>query len=198
MRFSCVVVCPEQAIVAGDLDDPTSEITRLLDRHPTQVRKPEKGTRPKVFYLEGEAGALVPAQTATHGQTMWGRGSYVSTDGQKFEPCAGPPSNGSEAVPSQPLALPLSAPPPEQWDDWMEIELRGWPNRRVKRHYRLIPTTCFNCESACGLLTYVDKETNTIRKFEGNPQNQQRRLIGFSVTAFLRRSARGGSSQVRF
>ena len=32
-----------------------------------------------------------------------------------------------------------------------------------------MPTTCFNCESACGLLAYVDKETGEIRKFEGNP-----------------------------
>ena len=34
-----------------------------------------------------------------------------------------------------------SAPPPEQWDDWVEIEARGWPGRRVERRYRLIPTT---------------------------------------------------------
>jgi anaerobic selenocysteine-containing dehydrogenase len=39
----------------------------------------------------------------------------------------------------------------------------------VDRHYVLTPTTCFNCESACGLLAYVDRETHTIRKFEGNP-----------------------------
>ncbi len=62
-----------------------------------------------------------------------------------------------------------SAPPPEKWDDWVEVEARGWPARRTERHYHLVPTTCFNCESACGLLAYVDKETNTIRKFEGNP-----------------------------
>ncbi|MBI3409764.1 MAG: molybdopterin-dependent oxidoreductase [Planctomycetes bacterium] len=67
-------------------------------------------------------------------------------------------------------SLPLvSAPPPEKWDDWVEIEPRGWPGQRVEKHYQLIPTTCFNCESACGLLAYVDKETHTIRKFEGNP-----------------------------
>ena len=35
----------------------------------------------------------------------------------------------------------------------------------------LIPTTCFNCESACGLLAYVDKETLSVRKFEGNPEH---------------------------
>src|SRR5262249_53373499 len=68
------------------------------------------------------------------------------------------------------LPLPLvSAPPADQWDDWVEIEARGWPARRIERHYQLVPTTCFNCESACGLLAYVDKETHAIRKFEGNP-----------------------------
>ena len=35
----------------------------------------------------------------------------------------------------------------------------------------LIPTTCFNCESACGLLAYVDPETLSVRKFEGNPEH---------------------------
>ena len=35
----------------------------------------------------------------------------------------------------------------------------------------LVPTTCFNCESACGLLAYVDRETLQVRKFEGNPEH---------------------------
>ena len=35
----------------------------------------------------------------------------------------------------------------------------------------LVPTTCFNCESACGLLAYVDSETLEVRKFEGNPEH---------------------------
>ena len=33
----------------------------------------------------------------------------------------------------------------------------------------LVPTICFNCEAACGLLAYVDKDTLRVRKFEGNP-----------------------------
>lgn len=61
------------------------------------------------------------------------------------------------------------APPPDKWDDWVEIESDGWPARRTEKHYQLVPTTCFNCESACGLLAYVDKQTGEIRKFEGNP-----------------------------
>ncbi|MAE77089.1 MAG: formate dehydrogenase [Planctomycetes bacterium] len=63
-----------------------------------------------------------------------------------------------------------SFPPKERWDDWTELDAKSWP-KRVERRYRLLPTTCFNCESACGLLAYVDKDTGRIRKFEGNPEH---------------------------
>jgi anaerobic selenocysteine-containing dehydrogenase len=59
-------------------------------------------------------------------------------------------------------------PPPERWDDWVELDAAAWPER-VERRYRCVPTTCFNCEAACGLLAFVDKSTGKIRKFEGNP-----------------------------
>lgn len=61
-------------------------------------------------------------------------------------------------------------PPAERWDDWVEYDALAWP-RRVKKHYSILPTTCFNCESGCGLLAYVDQETRQIRKFEGNPHH---------------------------
>ncbi|HEX6098217.1 MAG TPA: molybdopterin dinucleotide binding domain-containing protein [Thermoanaerobaculia bacterium] len=63
-----------------------------------------------------------------------------------------------------------SFPPRERWDDWMELDSRAWP-KRVERRYMLVPTTCFNCESACGLLAYVDKESLEVRKYEGNPEH---------------------------
>jgi Fe-S-cluster-containing dehydrogenase component/formate-dependent nitrite reductase membrane component NrfD len=75
LQPSCVVVCPEQAIIAGDMDDPASEITRLLDRHPVQVRKPEKGTRPKLFYIDADEASLVPTRTAADEPGMWSRGA---------------------------------------------------------------------------------------------------------------------------
>src|SRR5881396_2854885 len=59
-------------------------------------------------------------------------------------------------------------PPVERWENWEEFDPVAWP-QRVKRQYSLIPTICFNCESACGLLGYVDRETLKIQKFEGNP-----------------------------
>ena len=61
-------------------------------------------------------------------------------------------------------------PPRERWDDWVELSSRAWPARE-ERHYMLVPTTCFNCESACGLLAYVDRATGQVRKFEGNPEH---------------------------
>src|SRR3990170_2959850 len=61
-------------------------------------------------------------------------------------------------------------PPKERWDDWVEFDSRSWPER-VERRSMLVPTTCFNCESACGLLAYVDRETLQVRKFEGNPEH---------------------------
>lgn len=63
-----------------------------------------------------------------------------------------------------------SHPPKERWDDWVELDAKAWP-RQVPRRSILVPTTCFNCESACGLLAYIDRETLQVRKFEGNPEH---------------------------
>jgi len=61
-----------------------------------------------------------------------------------------------------------SFPPPDRWDDWAEWDVKAWP-RKVKKNYRIIPTVCFNCEAACGLLAYIDKQTGKLRKLEGHP-----------------------------
>ena len=59
-------------------------------------------------------------------------------------------------------------PPPDKWDNWVEYDPKVWP-KKEKKTYQIVPTTCFNCESACGLTAFIDKETATIKKFEGNP-----------------------------
>jgi Fe-S-cluster-containing dehydrogenase component len=74
----CVTVCPTQAIVAGDLEDPHSEIARLTGRVPLLVRKPEKGTRPKVFYVEADAASLVPAAAPPPSDYMWSQAPQAS------------------------------------------------------------------------------------------------------------------------
>lgn len=60
---ACVVVCPEHAIIAGDMDDPNSEISRTLALQNVTVRKPEQGTAPKLFYIEGNDWVLHPTAT---------------------------------------------------------------------------------------------------------------------------------------
>jgi Fe-S-cluster-containing dehydrogenase component/formate-dependent nitrite reductase membrane component NrfD len=57
---SCVSVCPTECRIFGDLDDPTSEVSRIVQMEAFTVRKPEKGTQPKVFYLGAEESAIRP------------------------------------------------------------------------------------------------------------------------------------------
>jgi Fe-S-cluster-containing dehydrogenase component/formate-dependent nitrite reductase membrane component NrfD len=64
LQPACVVVCPEEAIIVGDLDDPTSVIARRLAREGAQVRKPELGTQPKLFYIGGSHATLRPEAAA--------------------------------------------------------------------------------------------------------------------------------------
>jgi Fe-S-cluster-containing dehydrogenase component/formate-dependent nitrite reductase membrane component NrfD len=68
---ACVNVCPEHAIISGDLDNPVSEIAQLLAREQVTARKVEKGTRPKLFYIDGDEAALKPLATPQSDQYMW-------------------------------------------------------------------------------------------------------------------------------
>ena len=61
-----------------------------------------------------------------------------------------------------------SHPDPAEWDGFVDYESTGWP-RKERRRYWIIPSICFNCESACGILAYVDQDTLEVRKIEGNP-----------------------------
>ena len=60
---ACVIVCPVEAIVFGDIEDSSSYISELIAKENVTVRKPEKGTIPKVFYLEGDDASLNPTET---------------------------------------------------------------------------------------------------------------------------------------
>lgn len=57
---ACVVVCPTHSIIAGDMDDPASEISRVLAKNDVTVRKPEQGTAPKLFYIQGHDVSMHP------------------------------------------------------------------------------------------------------------------------------------------
>jgi Fe-S-cluster-containing dehydrogenase component/formate-dependent nitrite reductase membrane component NrfD len=72
LQPACVVVCPAQAIIAGDINDSGSQISQLLAQQDVTVRKPEQGTAPKLFYIEGNDILLHPTATERTPETyMW-------------------------------------------------------------------------------------------------------------------------------
>lgn len=79
---ACVVVCPVEAIVSGDLDDAESRISQLDRLQKVQYPKIEKGTQPKLFYVGGESAAIDPAAAPPVENYIWsgndGRVSRVS------------------------------------------------------------------------------------------------------------------------
>jgi Fe-S-cluster-containing dehydrogenase component len=68
---ACVVVCPEHAILAGDLNDSASEISRKLSTAQATVRKPEQGTGPKLFYINGNDWSLHPSASPAGETYVW-------------------------------------------------------------------------------------------------------------------------------
>ncbi len=57
---ACVTVCPTEAILIGDLNDPHSKAAQTVQRKPVTVRRPEKETGPGVFYLGAHEATLDP------------------------------------------------------------------------------------------------------------------------------------------
>lgn len=68
---ACVNVCPEHAIISGDMEDSNSEISQLLARQQVKVRKPEKGTEPNLFYIDADEASLNPTATAKADEYFW-------------------------------------------------------------------------------------------------------------------------------
>jgi Fe-S-cluster-containing dehydrogenase component len=51
---ACVQTCPPSALVFGDLNDPQSQVSRVLENNPRSFRLLEHlGTEPSVYYLRG-------------------------------------------------------------------------------------------------------------------------------------------------
>jgi Fe-S-cluster-containing dehydrogenase component/formate-dependent nitrite reductase membrane component NrfD len=105
---ACVVVCPTEAILVGDLDDPASRVTRIVHREAVAVRRPEKETRPKLFYRGAHQATLDPlaARRPPGGLFSWSqqrRGGEHVVSGHPFQarpatPAARPRAGNSAAA----------------------------------------------------------------------------------------------------
>jgi Fe-S-cluster-containing dehydrogenase component/formate-dependent nitrite reductase membrane component NrfD len=90
---ACVVVCPTQAIMTGDLDDPQSRVSRIVATQKVATRKPHKGTQPKLFYVGIEGDLLQPSTMQPEHSSMWadhnpldGRRPATDDDGVSVAP----------------------------------------------------------------------------------------------------------------
>jgi Fe-S-cluster-containing dehydrogenase component/formate-dependent nitrite reductase membrane component NrfD len=70
---ACVVVCPTQSILIGDLNDTESYVSQIINREAVAIRRPEKETLPKLFYKGAHQATLDPlaARRPEGGLFMW-------------------------------------------------------------------------------------------------------------------------------
>lgn len=68
---ACAVVCPTEAIVPGDFDDPNSRVSKLKSGGELTARKLEAGTNPNVWYRDVNEAGIDPALTNNSGGYLW-------------------------------------------------------------------------------------------------------------------------------
>jgi len=93
---ACVVVCPTQAILVGDLNDPDSYVSQIINRDTVAVRRPEKETLPKLFYKGAHQATLDPlaAKRPEGGLFMWSE----QQEGPGYVTSGNPNYNNSSAA----------------------------------------------------------------------------------------------------
>lgn len=119
---ACVVVCPTQAISIGDMTDPNSKVSQLIATEKSQVRRPEKGTHPKLFYVEGSEVALNPLGATIGKSYMWANRQNPPSQSRSLPEVMGWPGmiKSQSAYPSQSAAAAVVAygndtKPPWDW-----------------------------------------------------------------------------------
>jgi Fe-S-cluster-containing dehydrogenase component/formate-dependent nitrite reductase membrane component NrfD len=112
---ACVIVCPEQAIIAGDLDCPSTTISRLVAREQVEVRKPEQGTRPKVYYIGAESSALTPSLQAPAASYLWAQRGGGEIDLVRMAASLQAGERGGDGALSRPVYDAPHAPRPWGW-----------------------------------------------------------------------------------
>ncbi|MDP1877374.1 MAG: NrfD/PsrC family molybdoenzyme membrane anchor subunit [Actinomycetota bacterium] len=107
---ACVQVCPTQSIWMGDIEDPTSGISKFLSITPVNVRTPEQGTRPNVYYVGADSTVLDPLAAPVDGTYLW-----ADADPLRLETAAELPG---DPVSNARLTLNTAHPRPWGWKVW--------------------------------------------------------------------------------
>jgi Fe-S-cluster-containing dehydrogenase component/predicted membrane protein len=115
---ACVVVCPTEAILVGDMNDPLSKVARIVNRDPVNVRRPEKETLPKLFYKGAHQATLDPlaARRPAGDLFMWSE----QRTGTEFVVSGNPQYNNTSAAALLSYDVPHTIP----WD-W-RVSLYTW------------------------------------------------------------------------
>ena len=109
---ACVIVCPEEAIVSGDVGDPESRIARMIAELPTAQRKLEKGTQPRVWYVDALEEALVPGAALEPDTWLWSQRAAPPA------PELHAPAAASAAASGAVTTLNVDHPPVWGWHIW--------------------------------------------------------------------------------
>jgi Fe-S-cluster-containing dehydrogenase component len=97
---ACVTVCPTEAILVGDLNDPESKVAQIVQREAVTVRRPEKGTRPGLFYKGAHQATLDPlaARRPDGGLYAWATQGGEHDPGHMPGGHPGQPGSSAEAL----------------------------------------------------------------------------------------------------
>ncbi len=112
---ACVIVCPVEAIVVGNLNDNGSEVVQLIAREKPTVRKPEKGTDPKLYYIGASDYTLDPGKAVYESMHMY-------ADQKEGYPVDGRAKSSLHSVAAARLAYDVPHRSPWHW----EVSLYTW------------------------------------------------------------------------
>jgi Fe-S-cluster-containing dehydrogenase component/formate-dependent nitrite reductase membrane component NrfD len=120
---ACVVVCPTQAILVGDVGDPASLVASIVQRDAVSVRRPEKETRPNLYYKGAHQATLDPlaARRPAGATFMWSelvQGAQIVNSGHPGEGASRAWNSSAAAV------LAYDVPHRAPWD-W-RVSLYTW------------------------------------------------------------------------